>query len=48
MKPESLSRSMARLRPLGVVVERDVVQVSDVKALIQFVDFSASDEDQAL
>jgi len=33
MKPESLSRALARLRPLGVAVEREQVTISDVGLL---------------
>ncbi|MCB1882933.1 MAG: cyclic nucleotide-binding domain-containing protein [Geminicoccaceae bacterium] len=33
MQPETLSRAFAKLRPLGVRVEREVVVIDDVKAL---------------
>lgn len=36
MKPESLSRSLARLKPLGVTVERDEVVISDLDKLRAF------------
>lgn len=38
MKPESLSRALAKLRPLGVVVDRDHVQIADVGVLQEFVE----------
>lgn len=37
MKPESLSRALAKLRPLGVTVDRDLVTVSDMHGLREFV-----------
>lgn len=37
MKPESLSRALARLKPLGVNVQRDDVIISNPIALRQFV-----------
>ncbi|MFN3746957.1 MAG: Crp/Fnr family transcriptional regulator [Hyphomicrobiaceae bacterium] len=40
MKPESFSRALARLRPLGVSVERDVVKIADVVRLAAFVEGS--------
>jgi CRP-like cAMP-binding protein len=39
MKPESFSRALTRLRPLGVHVERDVVEVADMAKLAAFVEF---------
>lgn len=33
MKPESLSRALAKLRPLGIAVDREVVTISDLDAL---------------
>lgn len=38
MKPESLSRALAKLRPLGVSVDREHVSVVDVAVLTQFVE----------
>jgi len=38
MKPESLSRAFARLRPLGVVIDHNMAAISDVSALRGFVD----------
>lgn len=40
MKPESLSRALAKLRPLGVSVDREHVSIVDVTLLTQFVDSS--------
>lgn len=37
MKPESLSRALAKLRPLGVSVDREQVAVADIKLLAAFV-----------
>jgi CRP-like cAMP-binding protein len=38
MKPESLSRAFARLRPLGVVIDHNTAAISDVASLRGFVD----------
>lgn len=38
MKPESLSRALAKLRPLGVTVDREQVSIVDVAVLVQFVE----------
>ncbi len=38
MKPESLSRALSKLKPLGVNVDRETVFISDVRALRQFVE----------
>ncbi len=38
MKPESLSRSLSRLRPLGVTVEREQVSIADVRRLVDFIE----------
>lgn len=38
MKPESLSRALAKLRPLGVTVDRENVAVADIGALSRFVE----------
>lgn len=40
MKPESLSRALAKLRPLGVGVDREQVSIVDVGLLISFVESS--------
>jgi CRP-like cAMP-binding protein len=36
MQPESFSRAITKLRPLGVVVEREHVDIADVASLTQF------------
>jgi CRP-like cAMP-binding protein len=38
MKPESLSRSLAKLRPLGVTVEREFVSIANVATLREFIE----------
>jgi CRP-like cAMP-binding protein len=38
MKPESFSRALARLRPLGVVVSREHVAIANVAALSNYVE----------
>ncbi len=38
MKPESLSRSFARLKEAGVAIERDLAKISDVARLRDFVE----------
>jgi CRP-like cAMP-binding protein len=38
MKPESFSRALAKLRPLGVSVDRDKVAIVDVRLLTRFVE----------
>lgn len=40
MKPESLSRALGKLRPLGVNVDREQVAIVDVDLLIRFVEAS--------
>jgi CRP-like cAMP-binding protein len=40
MKPESLSRALAKLRPLGVSVDREQVSIVDVHLLVNFVESS--------
>lgn len=45
MKPESLSRALAKLRPLGVSVDREQVSIADVAALSQFVESSERGEE---
>jgi CRP/FNR family transcriptional regulator, dissimilatory nitrate respiration regulator len=46
MKPESLSRALSRLRPLGVSVDRNEVSIEKVSRLIEFIE-SQSDDDAA-
>ena len=38
MKPESLSRALSKLKPLGVSVERERVSIVDVHLLVRFVE----------
>lgn len=38
MKPESLSRALAKLRPLGVLVDREKVSIGDLAALREYVE----------
>ncbi len=45
MKPESLSRALAKLRPLGVSVDRDRVSVADIQLLSRFVESSDRGEE---
>jgi CRP/FNR family transcriptional regulator, dissimilatory nitrate respiration regulator len=45
MKPESLSRALAKLRPLGVTVEREHVSIVDVDLLVRFVESRDLGED---
>lgn len=45
MKPESLSRALSKLKPLGVRVDRDKVEVMDVALLVRFVEQSGSEEE---
>lgn len=45
MKPESLSRALAKLRPLGVSVDRTRVSIVDVALLSQFVESSDRGEE---
>jgi CRP-like cAMP-binding protein len=44
MKPESLSRALAQLRPRGVTVEREIVKIADVGRLLKFVEYAREDE----
>ncbi len=44
MKPESLSRALAKLKPLGVVVDRDSVSIEDIRRIAQFVEETGEDE----
>lgn len=45
MKPESLSRALAKLRPLGVSVDREQVSIVDVGLLVSFVESSDRGEE---
>jgi len=45
MKPESLSRALAKLRPLGVSVDRGRVAVADIELLSRFVESSDRGEE---
>lgn len=45
MKPESLSRALAKLRPLGVSVDRESVSIVDVDLLVRFVETSDRGEE---
>lgn len=47
MKPETFSRALAQLRNLDIAAQGDVVRVTDIKKLIDFVcsDCSACDQD---
>lgn len=45
MKPESFSRALAKLRPLGISVERDRVTIADVQLLVRFVEASDRGEE---
>ena len=45
MKPESLSRALAKLRPLGVGVDREHVSIVDVDLLVRFVESSDHGEE---
>jgi len=45
MKPESLSRALAKLRPLGISVDRNRVTVADVQLLVRFVEASDRGEE---
>lgn len=45
MKPESLSRALARLKPLGVSVDREKVSIVDVQLLSRFVEASDRGEE---
>ena len=40
MKPESLSRALGKLKPLGVTVDREKVAIVDVQLLARFVEAS--------
>lgn len=46
MQPETLSRSFARLRAMGIAAEGDTVQVSDVAALYRLAGTGRSGADQ--
>lgn len=40
MKPESFSRALAKLRSMGVTVDREVVEIADVARLATFIEFA--------
>ena len=42
MKPESLSRALTRLRPIGVTVDRDHVLINDISRLTEYVEHGDS------
>jgi CRP-like cAMP-binding protein len=44
MKPESLSRSLSRLRSLGVTVDREQVRIADVERLAAFIEHGDIDD----
>lgn len=44
MKPESFSRALAKLRSMGVTVDREVVEIADVARLATFVEFAEEDD----
>ena len=44
MKPESLSRALARLRAHGVTVNREIVKIADVGRLVSFVEYAQDEE----
>lgn len=45
MKPESLSRALAKLRPLGVSVDRENVSIADIDLLVRFIETSDRGEE---
>lgn len=47
MKPESFSRAVGKLRPLGVSVDHEFVSIGDVETLIAFVEKSADSYEEA-
>ncbi len=44
MKPESLSRALTKLKPIGITVDRDSVQIEDVRKISQFIEETGDDE----
>lgn len=44
MKPESLSRALGKLKPIGVSTERDAVSIDDIGKVIKFVEDIGEDE----
>jgi len=44
MKPESLSRALTKLKPIGITVERDSVKIQDVRKIREFVEEGGEDE----
>ncbi|RTL71472.1 MAG: Crp/Fnr family transcriptional regulator [Hyphomicrobiales bacterium] len=45
MKPESFSRAISKLKPLGVTVEREQVKIADVRSLANYAGRSEDDEE---
>lgn len=45
MKPESFSRAMAKLKPLGVTVDRDLILLEDRAKLLQLLEEGHGDDD---
>lgn len=39
MKPESFSRALAKLRPCGLTVEKEIIKIADIARLRRFVDY---------
>lgn len=44
MKPESLSRALVKLKPIGVTVDRDCVTIEDVRKLSHFIEETGDDD----
>lgn len=44
MKPESLSRALAKLKPIGISTERDIVSIEDIGKVVKFVEDVGEDE----
>ena len=44
MKPESLSRALAKLKPIGISTERDIVSIEDIGKVVMFVEDVGEDE----
>ena len=44
MKPESLSRALGKLKPIGVSTERDAVSIEDVGKVVKFVEDVGEDD----
>ena len=45
MKPESFSRALAKLRTIGITVEKDSIHVADIEALRAFAEITAGEEE---